>query len=352
MRAPRPTTITLAATVVLAWALSGAAWRAADSEALVRRGDARLEQGDAQAALGDFERAYARDARDARALNGAANALDELGRAGEALARRESVAVRAQRETWPPAGRAAALRAVALAAWRQDRVAETVVALVSLRALGASTLETDLVLGLAYLRAGDATSALALVPELRARYGDVEPVWKLALAAAAPGAGSEPRTTLEQFVGLRRVREDLSTQPLSGAGPSSGATGTHETPASDLAPASDVTRAVRAEALLASGDAAGAARIWVALATGPLATLADLGQARAALRMHDFAAALAHAARTAADPGVPRETVLWAQGQAFAAAGRLTVARDALRAALQANPLSDRSAELLASIGP
>jgi tetratricopeptide (TPR) repeat protein len=320
---------TVIAIVSAALVRSGNERRAADAAALVQRGEALLLEGRAAAALAAFQDAGRRDPEDTSHLDAEARALEALGRPIEAIALRESVAARARREGWPLAGRAAALRNLGLAAWRQGQVDLAVRALGEMRAIGASTLESDLVVELARLRRGEAVEVERGVPELRARHGDVEPVWKLHIAARTPGSDGESRVVLEAFVGLRRSPGPAGSRA---AGP--------------------LARALCADSLLDAGDAAGAAHLWAGSTRGALASLAQLSLATVAQQDGRWEEALRHLELAAADASVPRETIFYRRGRILAGAGRGADARAALRNALAANPLSARSERSLAQIGP
>ena len=309
------------------------AQRPIDADSLRRRAESSLRAGDSNGAIRDFERALKIDPRDAQALGGLAQALEARGDTAGAIAAQRHAVDLARREIWPLASRVAALRNLGFALYRHGDLEPAIAALAAIDSLDAGTLETDLVLAVARLLHGERETVARALPHLQSRYGQIEPLWKLGMAASAarPPGEVTPRNALEMFVGVRAAPRDpvrLSAE----LGP--------------IAKVDPVCRALLAEAWLDAGQPEDAGRIWASLEPGPLESLAAIGASQVAMDAGRPAEALEQLDPAHRDPGTPRETVLYHQARALAALGRVDEARAALDWALESNPLSTRSERL------
>ena len=299
-----------------------------DAERLLQRGEEQLQTGDAPGAWDTFTRVTQRTPDDARGFDGVARALQMQpgfprsdADAAAWLAAQESVLVRAQRERWPLASRAAVLRNHAFACFRLGQFARALPSLQELHASGGGSLETDLALAVTAQTCGFAAEARQVADAARVRYGDIEPAWKLEVAlqsACGPWVMAE-------WIGLRNLA-----------------------PLVKVTPAADPCREhLAAEQDLDGGRIDAAEAKWRSLLDGPAGALARLGLGRAALRRGAFAAALQHFDAAAATAAVPRETVHYWRAQVFARSGKYGPARAELQRASAANPLALRDGTLL-----
>jgi tetratricopeptide (TPR) repeat protein len=299
-----------------------------DAERLLQRGEQQLQTGDAPAALRTFAQVTRFAPGDARGFDGVARALQagigfprREAAAESLLAAQESVLVCAQREHWPLASRATALRNHGFACFRLGEFARALSSLQQLHASGAGSLETDLALAVTARACQLPEDAERLTRMARIRYGDLEPVWKLAMASQLECG---PWATAE-FVGLRNLK------PLRQAG----------------AAADPCSVPLAAEVDLDGGRIAAAEAGWRTMLGGPASTLAHLGLGRAALRRAAPAEALQHFDAALADTSVPRETAHYWRAQALGRLGRFAEARAELQRAAAANPLAARDGVLL-----
>jgi tetratricopeptide (TPR) repeat protein len=318
--------------VVLGWR----AQRPLDAALLLQRGEARLAARDAETALRDFQRVASIPSERGTALNGVARALEARGDMAGALATHESLIAVARAEDWPLDGMATELRNVGLLGYRTDKLDRAAAAFEELHALGGSWLEPDMLRSLTALRRGDATEAGRMQPELRVRYGDIEPLWRLAMATEAIRSGARPTVAaLEALTNLRATPSDVAAaQKLLGAD-------------ADRDP---IAIAVVGEAALNSNDLQTARTAFDRLVGGPLDALARIGLGRIAMQNGDAEAALGQFDVAAADARVPRELLEYWRGQALQSLGRLDAARTTLAAAVAANPLGLRAEASLGAV--
>jgi len=166
-------------------------------------------------------------------------------------------------------------------------------------------------------------------PDLVARYGNIEALWRVSMATDAVAAGARPTVpALEAFTMLRAAPTDVAAA-LKLAGPDA-----------DRDP---IAIAVVGEAGLTNSDMQAARASLDRLVGGPLDGLARIGLGRIALQSGDAAAALSQFDLAASDARVPRELVGFWRGQALQTLGRLDDARATLTAAVAANPLGLRA---------
>ena len=323
----------LGAVAILCVIMGRDAQRPLDAGALRRRAESAIRVGDAIGASRDFERALRIAPDDAQALGGLARALEVRGDTTAAIELQRRATLLAHREGWPLASRATALRNLGFALYRHRELGPAIAALTAIDSLGAGTLETDLVLGAARILNGEAGRLVAALPRLRERYGAIEPVWKLGLAArvASTSGNIPPRRALEMFIGVRAVPADFGALVQ--------ALGTASAP-------DPVSQALLARARTDADPSPEAGRLWAALHAGPLAGLAALGAADLAIAAGRPEEALARLDVPVGDLQTPRETIEYTRARALLALGRTTGAGQALDRALDANPLSGRSEAL------
>jgi tetratricopeptide (TPR) repeat protein len=273
-------------------------WRAQrplDAAELLRRGEARLAAHDAESALHDFQRVASIPSERATALSGVARALEARGDIAGALEAHQSLLALARTENWPLDAMATELRNLGLISYRTDKLDAAAKAFDELHALGASWLEPDMLRSLTALRRGDVAAARRMQSDLVARYGNIEPLWRLAMATDAIGSGAHPTVAaLEAFTSLRATPNDVAAaQKLLGAD-------------ADRDP---IAIALSGEAALNGNDVPAARASFDRLVGGPLDALARIGLGRVAFQSGDAEAALGQFDVAAADARVPRE--LW-----------------------------------------
>ncbi len=325
---PRAAWLVLVALGVVALGVAGR--RAAvplDADRLVQRGEAQLQDGEAAAALGTFREVTRIAPADPRGYDGLARALQSQAgfphsdsEAQAWVAAQESVITRVRHERWSLDGRAVVLRNHGFACFRLGEFARALPSLQELHASGAGSLETELALAVAAQSCGRAEVAQAALRTARARYGNIEPVWKLGLAlrsACGPWSAAE-------MAGLRNLK------PL--------------VPVPE--PRDPCSVHLAAEDDRAAGRFVEAESKWASLLAGPQASLAELGLGRIALQREAPDVALRHFGAAAADSALPRETACYWRAQALTRQGDFAAARAALQEGLAANPLAERDAAL------
>jgi Tfp pilus assembly protein PilF len=300
--------------------------RRLDAERWAERGDAAAARGATSEARAAWQRTLDRDAVHPGASEGLARLDETAGDSKSALARRTSIATAADDEGWPLSSRAAALRNAGITALRAGQLDAARTAFERQRALGASTLETDLTLAAIELAIGDRAAAARSRDFARNRYGDVEPVFRLELATQAPTAKIDD---LLVFLRLRRGDETSPTDPE---------------------PTAPISRAVAAQQATRRGDIAAAYEQWSRLRDGSLAPLAGLEMAKLDLAAARPAAALDALAERVSGTQVPCEARQFYTARALQALGRLSEARAAASRAVECNPLAARSLTLLGTI--
>jgi tetratricopeptide (TPR) repeat protein len=313
MRPSRLLTIAIGLAAVVA--VGRRAQSEVDLKAHVEAGERRLAAGDRAGALAAFRRAVDLAPADERGFEGLGRALLAQGDFPGALAAAESVLRWLDPERWPFDSYAAVLRNVGFLRYRVGDLEGAQEALATAHSAGGTDLETDLRLLLTALGRRDLRAADRLLPEVRGRYGRIEPVWRLEMARRLVTGGASPSLVVLEWMAMLR--------PPPSPGEGGGA----------------VATALRGELAATSGDLEGAAAAWRRLSGTPLESWAALELGDLAVARDRARDALAHFEAAARDPDVPPALVHAGRGQALRAAGRLEEAAAEFARGTGANPL-------------